>query len=248
MKILRNIACVQINLDDNQTDFYFPDNVLFHDKVIDSVALYAAPAGVTVNSPFDGRQLVDHSLLDHFYLDIARGNKDILHQAVNGLTVDLCSNSSLYVGQTVDFTLSKVNWVDNGNNSISGKCLLAYITFHGIEVQDWVEPTKSVTVSITTTAERIKIADYLDEWIQRKQQYFRGVAAHYAQGNEFYLSLRETSGKVFEYVPAQYMKDNDGNIPVNNHPIWFDYDLDFKDSWIVNAMGGSITFDLTFYY
>ena len=246
MKILRNIACVQINLDDNGTDFYFPDNVLFHDKVIDSIMLYAAPAGVTMRSPFDGRTVIDHALLNQFYMDVSRGNKDILHQAVNALECDMTGNAVLKVGQTVDFTLTRLSFYDTASTSLSGLCVMAYVTFYGYE--DKCDPECSVTVHVNMSEDRMLIADVLDEWIQRAKQTFKGVSANYATGNEFYLSLRETTGKVFEYVPSQYIKDNDGQLPVNNHPVSFDFNLDFKDSWIVNAMGSTIEFDLTFYY
>ena len=247
MKAYNNIACKQVNFDGNNRDYYLSDNVYFRGKKINSIKFFTASGGATVATPFDGGTLMDDSLLQNLYITLVNDNKDVLVQNCPVLQFMLMSNKQNPVDSKISFTMSYLSYKGNPSD-LTGKSILMYVSWDEEQRPDDFDNTISKSVSFTYSGQAVKlrVSDFLDEWITRSDCTVFRVAV---EGSSCYVSLRERSGRVFECVPSQRL------YPLYNAGLLTDqfvlsaFDIDFKNSWIIPATT-TIPYKLkiTFYY
>lgn len=251
MKQHVNISMIQINFDGVNADFYLFENTNFHGKVINEIRLYAAPSGIAVQSPFDGRQLLDESLLSNLYVNMVRDDKTVVSNGLNGKEIDMIANKSWPIDDRINFTMSFIRYNDPATlASTSGKCILVYVYYDTVECDNSMAdmPASGVTVEIETSAQAVKLSDYITDYIGQQSQRVKALDAVTSSGGHWFLSLRDIAGRTCEYLPDRRLQMNDGTLPVQYPFAFDDYDVDFRNSWLYNVGGGTLKVAINFYY
>lgn len=246
-KIRRNIDLIQINLNDSDGQFYFPENVDFRNRKIDNIMILGSLVGGEI-SPFDGKLLIDNSELSNFYVELVDDKKQVLQQNVNATNFWPYMNSPITVGSIISLKLSSLKYM--GSSSIADTCILVYVSYDG-EMLECDIPDRTNTIGISIPAgESIRVSDYVDEYFRRIGATIKGIEAQF--DNPFYMDIRELSGKVARFVPSFMMDFINGNSSDAKHtqPLLLgDFDIDFKNTFIYPMIPGEVTnINLTFYY
>ena len=247
MKVFNNISVKQITFDGVTTDFYLSDNVYYRDKVISQIRFFAVPQGQTMTAPFEGASLIDESELKNFIVTFQKDNKQVLAQNFNMGNIGMRSNIYHTIDSKIDFNLSYITYLGNPA-SLSGKAVLMYVYWDVLDEDDEIAQDITSCVSFSVqTSNPVKISDYIDEWIRRDGKTVKAISCY---GSDlFYVDLREQSGRVFEKVPSVRLLENTGTGTfVAKRPMYLnDFDVDFKNSWIIPAQS-AIDVRILIYY
>lgn len=246
MKIHSNIDLVQINLgSDNR--YYLPESVDFSGKKINGLSILSARTGETTLSPFDARTLVDESELGNFYLELYNSDGKKIQQNLNAMNCNTRGNVRFYVDSIISLKLSNITYI--GSTVFTDKCLLLYVSYDNIISPDVEISNRQLSIKIITDKSSVKLSDYVDEYIRRIGARVKAIEAYFEVGNNFYLDLREDSGKVFRMVPGDLLFANGLGLGKKIQPMLVnDFNIDFKNSYLYNATTGEITVRLTLYF
>lgn len=238
MNLYNNISCKQLNFDGRNTDFYLSDNVYYRDKVIDSISFFVAPTGVTMSCPFDGGSLADMSFIEKLYITLVNDKKEIVVQNVSIKDFMLISNKRHILNQRISFSMSYLTYIGPASD-LTGLSILMYVSWDGEYRNDEHASTisRSVTFTYSGTAQKLRISDYVDEWIRRAGYTIKKITV---TGSQCYVSLHETSGRIFECVPSYRLNDlldsaRNPYIYYSDDLVLSDFDVDLKNSWLIPA-------------
>lgn len=249
VQILSNVSMIQINFDGINADVYLKENTMYRNKVITDIRAFVAPSGSTIYSPFDGKQLLDASYLDRLYIDLVRDDKTIVAEGLNLKQLDIMANAITSINEVLNFSMSKVSYMDDATLSqTAGKCVLLYVYYDTITTSESSDMIYSVSIPIARTDAVVCLQDYISDYIGQQNQRVVGIESKTLAGNWF-LSLRDKSGKTFEYYPSDRLEMNDKYNTHLIHPTLLDcFDVDFRNSYIYNATTGLYQTNITFFY
>ena len=255
MKVYQNIEIVQVNFDENTNRFYLPTNTNLYGRVINDISFYAAPAGMQVDSPFDGRQILTVDKLQNFYVEIVKDDKTVLHSKVSALLSDIAHAARIGVNSKVDLNLCSLTYVGDLTD-LTGKALLCYFTFDTIQEAEYCPGEKIKAISISTAATNSKLSQLIDFYISAQGDTVKCIETKYDDSvpdNLFYLDLRDTAGRCFRLVPSVRFRISETTPSGGNNQYQklylADYNIDFKNSYIVRAStSGTMNVQLIFTY
>lgn len=254
MKVFQNIEFVQVNFDAGSDKFYFPENTRLHGKVIDEISFYVAPAGKTINSPFDALQLLDASKLENLYVEIVKDSQTVLHTRVSALLSDITKSGRISVNSAINLNLCNLTYVGDISD-LQDKCILVYFTYETMTVDEYEPSNQQKAISINTSAAATRLSELIDYYIAAQGDTVKCIECQYIDDakNYFYLDVRDKGGRSFRIVPGQRMKIATSKpIGANNQyqKLYLaDYNIDFKNSWIYRASTtGSMQVQLIFTY
>lgn len=255
MKVYQNIEIVQVNFDENTNRFYLPTNTNLYGRVINDISFYAAPAGMQVDSPFDGREVITADKLQNFYVEIVKDDKTVLHSKVSALLSNIAHAARIGVNSKIDLNLCSLTYVGDLTD-LTGKALLCYFTFDTIQETDYCPGEKIKAISISTAATNSKLSQLIDFYISAQGDTVKCIEAKYDDSvpdNLFYLDLRDTAGRCFRLVPSVRFRISETTPSGGNNQYQklylADYNIDFKNSYIVRAStSGTMNVQLIFTY
>lgn len=255
MKVFQNLELIQLNLDENTSRFYLPENTNLQGRVINTISFYASPAGMTLESPFDGRQLIDATALENFYVEVVKDTKTILHSKVSAKLSEIICSSRINVDSKIDLNLTNLTYVGTLSD-LKDKCILCYFTFDDIIDNEYEPGTKIKAIQISTAASNTRLSELIDYYISAQGDTIKCLEAQFdatVADNHFYLDLRDTAGRTFRLVPGERIKLADST-PIGGNNYYqkcylADYNIDFKNSYITRASStGTMNVTLIFTY
>lgn len=241
MKVYQNLELIQLNLDDSTSKFYLPENTNLQGKTINAISFFAAPHGIVLDSPFDGRQLIDADLLQNFYVEVVKDTKTILHSKVSAKLSDITCSSRISVDSKIDLNLTNLTYV-GALSDLSGSCILCYFTYDDIVDNEYQPSTHIKAVNISNSDTNTRLSDVIDYYISALGDTVKCIEAEFddtVADNHFYLDLRDTAGRTFRLVPGERIKIANSTPSGGNNYYQkcylADYNIDFRNSYIVRA-------------
>jgi len=246
--IISNVSMIQLNFDGINPEVYLYDNTNFNGKTINEIRAFVAPAGETLYSPFDGRTLLDGTLLSNLYIDLVRNDKSVIIQGLNLLNLDVMANTRNPIDEVLNFNMSKVTYIDNSTLSqTAGKCILLYVYYDCEQREESNDSINSVSLAISNSNDVVCLKDYITDYIGQQGCRIVGIETETRVG-AFYLSLRDKSNRTFEYFTNLRTEQNESGVVLKRYVKLNDYDIDFRNSYIYNATTGVYQTILTLYY
>lgn len=241
MKVYQNLELIQLNLDATTSKFYLPENTNLQGKIINAISFYTAPAGMTLDSPFDGRELITNDKLENFYVEVVKDDRTILHSKVSAKLSDLTHSSRIAVDSKIDLNLTNLTYVGTLSD-LTDKCILCYFTFEDVIEGDYQPATNIKAVTISTTASNSRLSELIDDYIEAQGHTVKCIEALFddtVADNYFYLDIRDKAGRAFRLVPGARLKLSD-TTPIGGNNYYqkcylADFNIDFKNSYIVRA-------------
>lgn len=249
MIVNRNIDLVQINLQENQTEYYFPRNVEWRGKTISRILLYMA-ADAEENpmlSPVDGITPVvqESQITSDLYINLYDDtDKDIARNA-SFRTIYYKNNHVLEINRPISLSLSNIVFT---TETIPTGCLLFFVEYGNTTTEE--TPSKAVTVTFPLSAnQQLSFTDLVNEYIHQQLLPVKGITS-WGTSPAFMTLRDETDTVIFNNVVTDLMRpQNQTDASPQAYPFLLDnIDIDFDNSHIYNPYDVAINMTLTFYY
>lgn len=241
MKLYKNIDLVQINVKAGVSEYYFPRNVDWADKVIENLVVYAPESGSGELSPIDLKNyIVDRDVYDDVYFDLYNADGEEISHNLSAQSIVHTNNYPLEIREKLSLQLSRIFF---SKAPAQDGCLLIYV-FWDNTVTDCDAPQKSVTVDvIAETGKDVWFKDFIDTYINAQGKRLKGIDVWNGLGggtHDAFITLRDNNYKTIikllpiamcrpqmaapEYYTAEYAQV---------HPLYLDnVDVDFANSYI----------------
>ena len=249
-RLVKNIDLVRIAVKNGVTDYIFPQNVAWADKVVEKIVV-CAPQAVCVD-PVDGTTAVmDASVIDNLYFSLYNESNEELFHDLSYESLSHRNNHVLPIGSKLNLSLSRLYFTDAPQADYT---LLLYVFYEGRTVEDYEIPKRSVTVEFPLQANQvISLRDIMSTYIAEIPETLKGIVAWNAATAPAYLTLRDYKLTYnLHDVHTELMRPdmNAGSAQDSQAMVLYtdNLDIDFDYSHIREAAGQNSTQRLTFLY
>lgn len=249
MRLINNIDFFQVNVVGGSSEYYFPQNVSWAGKKINSLVVVGSN-GQNEVSPIDGSTpLLTLNELKDLYIDLVSAEDKELARNLHVDNVVYQNNYVYSVESVLSLNLCRFIFSDNYFNS---GCFLVYVIYESEETTE-NNPVNSVTVGLQLQAnEEISIKEIIDEYMHVKTECVKGLISWNTE-EPFYLTLRdENDTYTFNSVHSSLMRPQINKGSAQNTQIYplllNNKDVDMDNSFIRNATNSTINVTLSFYY
>ena len=265
MKVYKNIDVVQINVKAGVREYFLPKNVDWANRVIDKIVVYYASNALEV-SPVDRYStIVGVDIAKDLYVDLyTEDGREITH-AISAQNLFYTNNNIIEVDSKISLQLSRLFFAQA---SPENGCLLLYVFYKSINIENFELPRKSVTVHFELGAQQeIALSDVIDTYIHANRHKVKGI---YYWGSildsAVFMTLRDHNyNTICKHLPLTMCKPPMGKdyygfgsetiaetLQIN--PLFLDNeDIDFANSTIINTWYAGLEYGardvkLTFLY
>lgn len=267
MKLQKNVDMVQINIKAGVQEYFLPKNVDWADKVVDKILVYCPMTDRAAEySPVDGvTQLVSRNEIGDLYFDLY-SNEDVeISHNLSAEQILYTNNHPIEINSKLSLQLSRIFFA---KENTSDGCLLLYIYWGSVDVEDDELPKNSVTVEFEIPSKHeINLADVIDTYIHAQGAKLRGIIkwGYFVDGMGCFITLRDRNYKtILKSVPLNCMRPpmeiEYALMPpliigyqiaekIQTSSLYLDYeDVDFANSTIQNTSNAIKTLKITFLY
>lgn len=266
MKVYKNIDVVQINVKAGVREYFLPKNVDWADKVIDKIVVYASSSDTWEASPVDRHNsIVSVDIAKDLFVDLYTESGAEITHAISAQNLLYTNNNVIEVNSKISLQLSRLFFAQA---SPENGCVLLYVFYKSVDVENFDIPKKSVTVHFELGARQEKVlSDVIDTYMHASGYKVKGI---YYWGSimdsAVFMTLRDRNyNTICKHLPLTMCKPPMGegyygygaetiaeSLQIN--PLYLDNeDIDFANSTIVNTWYpgleyGSRDIKLTFLY
>lgn len=258
MKLYKNIDVVQINIKAGVSEYFFPRNVDWADKVIEKMIVYAPAQESGILSPIDLKNyIMDREDYTDIYIDLYGEDNTELAFSLSAQSIVHNNNYPLEINSKISLQLSRIFFTTPPSDG----CLLIYVFWGNREVEDMDLPQNSVTVDVEVPfGKDVMFDEFIDTYIHAQGKKVKGIDVwggfHGIQ--DVFVTLRDHNyNTIIKLLPTamcrpQVIISDDAQAEnVQVHPMYLDNaDIDFANSYL-RASGDSMntqTVTITLYY
>lgn len=264
MKLYKNIDVVQINIKEGVREYYLPKNVDWADQVIEKIVVYATGHDMDEYSPVDGvTPIITRELCGDVYLNLYANDESEIVTNLNAQNILYTNNNPIEINSKLSLKLSRIFFAET---SPADGCILLYVYYGSVELEDYDIPKHSVTVQFNLEPGETPLSDVIDTYIHAQSARLKGIEywGILTQGAGQFLTLRNRDYKtIVNRLPVNFCRPPMGvefmetGDPIKAelvqiNPFYLDCeDIDFANSTIQNTYYSSlepIKVILTFLY
>ncbi len=248
MKLYKNIDVVQINIKDGVSEYFFPRNVDWADKVIEKMVVYSPAQESGILSPIDLKNyIIERDAYGDVYIDLYGEDNTELAFSLSAQSIVHTNNYPIEINSKISLQLSRIFLTTTPRGD--GGCLLIYVFWGNREVEDMDLPQNSVTVDVEVPFGRdVMFDEFIDTYIHAQGKKVKGIdvwgGIHGVQ--DVFVTLRDHNYSTITKLlptamcrPQMIMGEYSQAENVQVHPMYLDNaDIDFANSYL-RASGDS---------
>lgn len=259
MKLYKNIDLVQINVKAGVSEYFFPRNVDWSDKVIEKLVVYAPESGAGELSPIDFQNyIVDRDVYTNVYFDLYNAESVEIAHGLSAQSIVHTNNYPIEIREKLSLQLSRIFF---SKAPVQDGCILIYVFYDNTEAECDM-PQKSVTVDVTVeTGKDVWFKDFIDTYIYAQGKMLKGIDVWNVSGggsHDEFITLRDRNYRtVIKLLPVTMCRPQKA-VPADFtaeytqvHPMYLDnVDIDFANSFIRKSGDNPdpVNLKITLYY
>lgn len=206
-KVHKNIDVFQIDLKEGVTEYFFPKNVDWENKVIDKIVVFAPFYQELLRSPLDSTSVIaDRDFIRNLYFDLYNSDDQIIAQNLSATSLIYTNNNPIEIKSKLSLQLSRIFFSGEFPEE-GGGALLVYVFYETKELDNFDIPNRSVTVDFKIKeGQEIVLSDIIDTYIYGNGGTLKGIYV-WGDSDGVYLTLRDKNFRtIVKYLPDAMMR------------------------------------------